>query len=78
MTLRTGAARFITLLCLWLAALMAIGAVTVARADSSCESFTNPYAFNEHAIFPFSFVSDCESPNPPGITPKGTCPPPQR
>jgi hypothetical protein len=89
MTLRTGAAGFLTLLCFWLAALMAIGAVTVAGADSNCKSLTNPNAFKKHAIFPFSFVSvsrltlfsniaDCESPNPPTRPPGGGCSPPQR
>jgi hypothetical protein len=56
MTLRTGAARFLTLPCFWLAALMAIGAVTVARSDPRCESLTNPYAFNKHAILSFSLL----------------------
>lgn len=41
MAVRSRAAHFLILLCFWLVALVAIGAITVARADSICKSHSN-------------------------------------
>ncbi|KAF8691506.1 hypothetical protein HU200_040652 [Digitaria exilis] len=63
MSMRSRASHFLVLLCFWMAVMMAIGAVTVAAADSNyCESPDPPSPRPPRKLF--------------AGMPGGRCPPP--